>query len=95
MDHEFEHDLNISRATEEALEQAKAILGEFFPHFALVVQYDDGSVLHDSDNTLVEKALYLEALEMIKDEKEAEGIDCDIDWEDDDDDGLSWVQDED
>jgi len=95
MDHDFEHDLNISRATEEALEQAKATLGEFFTHFAIVVQYDDGSVLHDSDNMLVEKALYLEALDMIKEEKRSESVDYELEWDDEDDDENYLVEDED
>lgn len=54
------------QATEDAFEKAKAIIGEHFPNYAIVVQYDDGSVWHESNNTLVEKPLYIEALTMIK-----------------------------
>ncbi len=79
---------SIDKVTENAFEQAKAILGEFFPHFAIVVQYEDGSVWHESNNALVEKALYREALNIIKEEKEFEdcALECEIDWDDDDDD---------
>jgi len=55
---------------EDALEQAKAILGEHFQHYAVVVQYDDGSVWHEGNNELVSKALHEEALNMIREERE-------------------------
>jgi hypothetical protein len=76
-------------ATDDALENAKAALGEQFQHYAIVVQYDDGDVWHDSNNALVEKALYKEALTMIKEEREWEDSDVEIDW-DDDSDGDDW-----
>ncbi len=87
MDHNFERNLILAQATEDALEQTTGTLSEFFQHYALVVQYEDGSVLHVSDNALVEKALYSEALEIIEEEKEFEDSDledCEIDWDDDD-----------
>jgi hypothetical protein len=96
MDHNFERNIILAQATEEAIEKAQAILSEFFQHFALVVQYDDGSVMHVSDNSLVEKALYREALDMIREDKEFEDCeleDCEIDWDDDDDSDDSWAQD--
>jgi hypothetical protein len=74
---------------EEALEQAKAILGEHFQHYAIVVQYDDGSVWHEGNNGLVTKALHEEALNMIRDEREWADCEVDIDW-DDDDEGDDW-----
>lgn len=73
-------------ATDDALENAKAALGEQFQHYAIVVQYDDGDVWHDSNNALVEKALYKEALTMIKEEREWEDNDIEVEWEEDDDD---------
>jgi hypothetical protein len=68
---------SIEKATENAFERAKALLGEFFPHFAIVV-----------NNALVEKALYREALNIIKEEKEFEdcALECEIDWDDDEED---------
>jgi len=89
MDHNFERNLILAQATEDALEQTTGTLSEFFQHYALVVQYEDGSVLHVSDNALVEKALYSEALEIIEEEKEFEhsdfeDSDLEIDWDDDD-----------
>lgn len=87
MDHNFERNLILAQATEDALEQTTGTLSEFFQHYALVVQYEDGSVLHVSDNALVEKALYSEALEIIEEEKEFDDSDledCEIDWDDDD-----------
>jgi hypothetical protein len=89
MNHNFEQNLILVKATEDALEKARGILGEFFPNFAVVVQYEDGSVWHESNNALVGKALLAEALELIQEEKEFEGReleDCEIDWGDDDDD---------
>jgi len=89
MNHNFEREIIIERATENALENTRANLGEFFQHFALVVQYEDGSILHMSDNDLVEKALYREALEMMREERAFEDCeleDGDLDWDDDDDD---------
>lgn len=74
-------------ATDDALETAKAALGEQFQHYAIVVQYDDGEVWHEGNNALVEKALYDEALSMIKEEREWEGADLDVDWEEEEDDG--------
>ena len=76
------------QATEDAFEKAKAIIGEHFPNYAIVVQYDDGSIWHESNNTLVEKPLYIEALTLIKEERKSEEIedDVDIDWDDEDDD---------
>lgn len=74
---------------EEALEQAKAILGEHFQHYAIVVQYDDGSVWHEGNNELVTKALHEEALNMIRDEREWADCEVDIDW-DDDEEGDDW-----
>ena len=76
--------------TEDAFENAKTTLSEHFQHYAIVVQYDDGSVYHEGDNQLVEKALYLEALHLIKGERNWEESDLEIDW-DDDDDGGEWA----
>ena len=75
------------QATEDAFEKAKAIIGEHSPNYAIVVQYDDGSIWHESNNTLVEKPLYIEALTLIKEERKSEEIedDVDIDWDDEDD----------
>ena len=94
MDHNFERNIILAQATEESLEKAKSILSEFFQHFAIVVQYEDGSVMHVTDNALVEKALYGEALGMIKEEKAFEDSDiedCEIEWEDEDDGDDSWA----
>jgi|TARA_E500000318_G_scaffold15861_1_gene16248 hypothetical protein len=71
---------------EEAFNQAKALLGEHYQHYAIVVQYDDGSVWHEGNNELVSRALYEEALTMIKEQREWEDSDLEIDWEEDDDD---------
>ena len=79
------------QATEESFEKAKAILGEQFQHYAIVVQYDDGSVWHESNNQLVEKALYHEALSMIKEEREYDDSDTEIDWEDEEEVDRSWL----
>lgn len=82
-------------ATDDALENAKAALGEQFQHYAIVVQYDDGEVWHESNNSLVEKALYDEALNMMKEEREWADSDVDIEWDDDDeDDGWKVVEEE-
>ena len=74
-------------AKEHAFEKAKAIIGEHFPNYAIVVQYDDGSIWHESNNTLVETPLYIEALTLIKEERKSEELedDVDIDWDDEDD----------
>lgn len=91
----FTLDLLLMASTEEAFENAKAILGEQFQHYAIVVQYDDGSVWHESNNQLVEKALYHEALGMIREEKEYDDSDIELEWdEDDDDDGWETVDEE-
>ena len=71
---------------DDAIEQAQGILGEHFQHYAIVVQYDDGSVWHVGNNELVTKALHEEALNMIREEREWADSDVDIDWDDDDDD---------
>ena len=67
----------------EALQRDKAILGEMFENYAIVVQYDDGSVFHDGNNEIVERALYQEALAMIEDEREwlDADVDVDLDWD--------------
>jgi|TARA_R100000149_G_C5855943_1_gene123228 hypothetical protein len=77
-------------ATEIAFENAKTVLSEHFQHYAIVVQYDDGSVWHEGDNDLVEKALYHEALHLINDERRS-GEELDIDWGEEDDDDEQWV----
>ena len=78
---------------DEALEQVKAILGEHFQHYALVVQYEDGSIWGEGDNDLVTKALHEEALHMIKEQREWEDCDIDIDWDDEEeDDGEDWKE---
>tara|TARA_R110002153_G_C13329738_1_gene497862 strand:+ start:2137 stop:2382 length:246 start_codon:yes stop_codon:yes gene_type:complete len=74
-------------AEENAFEQAKAILGEHFQHYAIVSQDEEGNVWREGDNDLVEKALYKTALDMIKECEQIESMDCEIDWDDDDDDG--------
>lgn len=79
---------------EESLEQAKAILGEHFQHYAIVVQYDDGSVWHDGNNELVNKALHEEALNMIREEREWTDCDTEIQWDDDEDDDWKVVEEE-
>jgi len=75
----------MSDPTENAFEDAKAKLSEHFLNYAIVVQYDDGSVWHEGNNHLVEKALYQEALQLIKSERNWEDSDLEIDWDDDDD----------
>ena len=70
---------------ENAFEQVKAILGEHFQHYAIVIQDEEGNVWRDGDNDLVEKALYTEALNMIKEFEDEESMDYEIEWEDDDD----------
>lgn len=82
-------------AEENALDQATGVLGEQFQHYAIVVQYDDGSVWHQSNNELVEKALYEEALNMIREEREWADSDVDIDWDDDGSDDWKLAADED
>jgi len=82
------------QSVEEEFERAKAILGEHFQHFAVVVQYEDGSVWHEGNNALVEKALYEEALYIIKEEREAEDIVWEVDWDDEEEED-SWLEDED
>lgn len=54
-----------------------------FENYAIVVQYDDGSVFHDGNNEIVERALYQEALAMIEDEREwlDADVDVDLDWD--------------
>jgi hypothetical protein len=96
----LEHDvltynLMVMQATEDGYEKAKAILGEFFPNFAIVVQYEDGSVWHEANNALIEKALYIEALDMLKEEKRAEDTEVDIDWEEEEDEPPPWSPEED
>ena len=71
---------------ENALEKVTAILGEHFQHYAIVAQDEEGNVWREADNNLVEKALYREALLMIKECENLENMDVEIDWDDDDDD---------
>jgi hypothetical protein len=73
---------------ENALENVKAILGEHFQHYAIVAQDEEGNIWREADNDLVEKALYREALLMIKECEELENMDVEIDWGDDDDDDF-------
>lgn len=81
--------------TEDAFDKAVAILSEHFQHYAVVVQYDDGSIYHQGDNHLVEKALYQEALQLIKESKMWDD-DIDIEWDDEDeDDDESWLEEDD
>lgn len=91
----FTQEILLMASTEDAFENAKAILGEQFQHYAIVVQYDDGSVWHESNNQLVEKALYHEALEMIKEEKEFDDSELEIEWEDEEEGGDNWASAED
>ena len=67
---------------ETALEKASALLGEHFINYAIVVQYDDESVWHEGNNSLVEKALYQEALTMI--ERRTEEEENEVVWDEDD-----------
>jgi hypothetical protein len=73
-----------------ALEAAVGMLGEHFENYAIVVQYTDGSVWHQGNNDLTERALYQEALMMMREERQWEKSDVEIDWEDDDDED-DWV----
>ena len=66
---------------ETALEKASALLGEHFINYAIVVQYDDESVWHEGNNSLVEKALYQEALTMI--ERRTEEEESEVVWDED------------
>jgi hypothetical protein len=67
---------------EEAFERVRAILGEHFQHYAIVTQDEAGNIWREGDNDLVEKALYREALEMIKECENLENMDFEL--EDDD-----------
>jgi hypothetical protein len=69
---------------EEAFERVRAILGEHFQHYAIVTQDEAGNIWREGDNDLVEKALYREALEMIKECENLENMDFEL--EDDDED---------
>ena len=80
-----------STGTEEAIDRATAVLGEHFQHYAIVVQYDDGTVWHQGNNDLVEKALYQEALNMIQEERDYENEDLEIDWEEEEEAGDDWL----
>jgi hypothetical protein len=60
---------------EEAFERVRAILGEHFQHYAIVTQDEAGNIWREGDNDLVEKALYREALEMIKECENLENMD--------------------
>ncbi len=71
---------------DDAMETAAATLGEHFENYAIVVQHSDGSVDHVGNNDLVERALYEEALYLIKEAREWEDSDIDIEYDDDDDD---------
>jgi len=51
---------------QDAIEQAKAILTEHFPNFALVVLTDADGFFYDYSNTIVGKALFREALDDVK-----------------------------
>lgn len=75
---------------DDALEAAAGMLGEHFENYAIVVQYTDGTVWHQGNNDLTEKALYQEALTMMEEERQWEDSDVEIDW-DDDDDQDDWV----
>ena len=72
--------------TDEALEQAQAILGEQFQNYAIVVQHDDEEVEYASNNQLMGKALFQEALEQMKEQRELENQDVEVIWEDEDED---------
>ncbi len=92
----FTENILLMQATEDAFERAKAIIGEHFPNYAIVVQYDDGSIWHESNNDLVERPLYLEALQMIKEEKQGEALEPDV-YDDDEEDAYEkpfWEEDE-
>lgn len=71
---------------EQTVEQVKTILGEHFDNFALVVQYEDGSVWGETNNAVIARGLHLEALDQLKDARDAtyESLECE--WVDDDDD---------
>jgi hypothetical protein len=71
---------------EEAFERVRAILGEHFQHYAIVTQDEAGNIWREGDNDLVEKALYREALEMIKECENLENMDFEL--EDDDEEDL-------
>jgi hypothetical protein len=71
---------------EEAFERVRAILGEHFQHYAIVTQDEAGKIWREGDNDLVEKALYREALEMIKECENLENMDFEL--EDDDGENL-------
>jgi hypothetical protein len=68
---------------EEAFERVRAILGEHFQHYAIVTQDEAGNIWREGDNDLVEKALYREALDMIKECEDLESMDFQL--EDDED----------
>ena len=61
----------MAKSQEEALVQAKTILGEQFQNYSIIVQYDDETVSYTGNNSLTTKALMQEALQQIEDQREA------------------------
>jgi hypothetical protein len=70
---------------EDAFETAKGILGEHFPNYAIVAQDSEENIWQDTNNSLIGKCLFQEALHLIEEERKWEDQECEIDWEDDDD----------
>ena len=66
---------------EEAIEEVKAKLGEHFQNYAIVVQWDDGDIQYEFNNSVVGKALFRESLLPMKREQELEDDDCEVIWE--------------
>ena len=67
---------------EEVIEEVKAKLGEHFQNYAIVVQWDDGDIQYEFNNSLVGKALFRESLLAMKREQELEDDDSEVIWED-------------
>ena len=54
---------NLSDSESDAIERARAILGEHFDGFALVALHDSGEFVYDVSNPFIGKALMREALD--------------------------------
>lgn len=77
----------MDKQEQEAVERAKAVLGEFFGNFAFCVVGEDGESFYDYRDRFVGKALFVAAVE---DMQSGYGGEDWLDWPEDDTDEDGW-----
>lgn len=77
----------MDKQEQEAVERAKAVLGEFFGNFAFCVVGEDGELFYDYRDRFVGKALFVAAVE---DMQSGYGGEDWLDWPEDDTDEDGW-----